>query len=342
MEIGKAQSGLGLQTVTDAQIKNQETQNAVNQFQSKYGEKPKEARAVKKALDKDDFMRIMITEMKHQDPTKPMDSDRMATQMAQVTSVEQMKNVASAVDKLAEKSNATDRLAMSSMIGKTVTVDKGRFVHQKGTVSAINFDLPENAEKIKLSIQNEKGEEIASRELEPKNAGPNTYNWDGINASSIQSTTGTYLVRVEAEGAGGKKLKVDPITKEEVVGVTFEGGDTNFLVGDPKNPQKVAFKSVSRIEGEATMKASTESKAAAAALQAKVASVQAQKAGLAGNGSQNGASNGAALSGVAAAGDLPLALQEKVKAELAKSAPVQAQAEANAPDSPGFPNGLRE
>jgi flagellar basal-body rod modification protein FlgD len=256
MEIGRAQNGSmqgGMAAIEPSSPENgreQAMKNAMNQLQARYGEKPKEARAIKKQLDKDDFMRIMITEMKHQDPTKPMDSDRMATQMAQITSVEQLKNVGGAIDKLAEKSSASDRLAMSAMIGKAVTVDKGRFAHQKGTVSSVNFNLPEDADKIRLSIQNDKGEEIATRELEPMKAGMNVYNWDGLNSSNLSSSTGNYIVRIDAENAQGKKIRIDSVDRDTVVGVSFDGGETNFLVGDPKNPQKVNFKNVIRIESE--------------------------------------------------------------------------------------------
>ncbi len=225
--------------------------NASALFQSRYGEKMKEARPVKKVLDKDDFMRIMITEMKHQDPTKPMDSDRMATQMAQITSVEQMKNVSNSIEKLADKSSASDRLAMSMMIGKSVTVDKSRFAHQKGTLSTINFDLPEAASKVKLVMMDERGEEVATRELDPMEAGANTYNWDGVNASNLQAPSGTYAIRIEAENKVGAKIKVDSITRENVVGVTFEGGEANFLIGNPKSPQRVGLKNVIRLEGDA-------------------------------------------------------------------------------------------
>ncbi len=225
-------------------------QNAVNEFQAKFGEKPKEARQIKKTLDKDDFMKIMIAEMKHQDPTKPMDADKMATQMAQITSVEQMKNVGVAIEKLADKNSAQDRLAMSAMIGKSVTVDKGRFVHQKGTLSPINFDLPADAAKLKLKFLDEQGEEISSRTIESKKAGLNTYNWDGLLENGTPAKSGSYMIRVEAEDKNGSQTKIDPISKERIVGVTFEGGETNFLVGDQKSPQKVAFKNVIRIEGE--------------------------------------------------------------------------------------------
>jgi flagellar basal-body rod modification protein FlgD len=260
MDIGKSVP-IGGNSAASAPQENREqsAQNAVRQFQSVYGEKMKEARPIKKTLDKDDFMKIMITEMKHQDPTKPMEADKMATQMAQLTSVEQLKNVGVAIEKLADKNTASDRLAMSAMIGKSVTVDKGRFAHQKGNLSSLNFDLPADAQKIKLNILDERGETIAVRELEPMKAGQNTYNWDGLNESGIQSTSGSYIVRVDAEDAQGKKLAISPISRETVVGVSFEGGETNFLVGNTKSPQRVNFRNVTRIEGDATTRSAAQS-----------------------------------------------------------------------------------
>ena len=303
----------------------QAEKNATASMQARYGEKLKEARPVKKALDKDDFMRIMITEMKHQDPTKPMDADRMATQMAQITSVEQLKNVSNSLDKLAEKSSTSDRLAMSMMIGKSVTVDKGRFTHQKATVSPISFDLPEPAQKIKLTILDEHGEEVATRELDPMQAGPNTYNWDGINASSIQSPSATYTVRIDAENKQGAKMKINPISKERIVGVTFEGGETNFLVGDPKSPQRVNLKNITRMEGDS---------------QPRTMSPQAQTAAPNGEESIHATP--------ANPNNSEFALPESVKAKLGLNSPegeaalaasqtVQAEVKAE-----GFPNGLKE
>lgn len=314
MDIGRAAGMTGMQTVTgggdvmpssDAAAREQAMKNAVNQLQARYGEKPKEARPIKKQLDKDDFMRIMITEMRHQDPTKPMDSDRMATQMAQITSVEQLKNVSGAIEKLSEKSSASDRLAMSAMIGKNVTVDKSRFAHQKGMISPLNFTLPEDADKIRLTILDERGEEVASRELEAMKAGMNVYNWDGINSSSMLSGSGTYLVRVDAENAQGKKIKIDPVNRDTVVGVSFDGGETHFLVGDAKNPQKVNFKNVIRIESDAPQKVAA----------------PIQESRVEESGSRPSAGDA-----------LPPGLQEKLNRELAQSG--------SEDQATGFPNGL--
>ncbi len=321
--------------------RDQDARNAIATFQARYGEKPKEARALKKSLDKDDFMRIMITEMKHQDPTKPMDSDRMATQMAQVTSVEQLKNVSNAIEKLSDKNSASDRLAMSAMIGKTVTVDKGRFTHQKGTLSPVNYDLPEDAQKIKVTIMNEKGEPIATRELEPAKAGTNVFNWDGVNESNIQSPSGAYAVRIDAENAKGNKIKIDPISKEVITGVTLEGGETNFLVGDVKSPQKVAFKNVIRIEGDQNNRADAEQLKAArmqALLQAQRQTQNAEQ-GEEGAPAQMGKSLSAAGAENAAPkvapNGLPTGLAEKLKAE-------QMARGSQTAEAGGFPNGLKE
>jgi flagellar basal-body rod modification protein FlgD len=312
MDIARVNQGLGIQAQQAPSDREQLSENSIAQFQARYGEKPKEARPIKKTLDKDDFMRIMITEMRHQDPSKPMDADRMATQLAQITSVEQMKNIGGAIEKLSDKNSASDRLAMSGLIGKTVTVDKGRFSHQKGTVSPVSFDLPEDASKVKLVIMNERGEDIAERELEPKNAGANVYDWDGINSSNTSVPTGTYMVRVEAENANGNKINVNSVSIDKVVGVSFEGGEPNLLVGDSKTPQRVPFRSVTRIESDGKVQP------------------QAKKS-----------------TGPDA---LPSGLQDKLKLEMAKNTAAADSgpkpAESVAAEAPavaeGFPNGLQD
>jgi flagellar basal-body rod modification protein FlgD len=250
MEIGSAPSmPMTAQNVGGSEDREIALKNALNNIQARYGEKPKEVRPIKKTLDKDDFMRIMITEMKHQDPTKPMDAEKLSGQMAQLTSVEQLKSVNNSVDKLVEKNNASDRLAMSAMIGKTVTVDKSRFVHQKGFLSQIAYDLPENTSKVTMKVLDEAGEEVFTRELEPQKAGKQTYNWDGLSSNGVYAKSSSYSVKIEAENEKGAKVKVDPISKETIVGVSFDGGETNFIVGSGKSNQKVAMRNVIRIEG---------------------------------------------------------------------------------------------
>src|SRR5436189_6449824 len=88
-----------------------------NNIQAKYGAKAEKPREIKKTLGKDDFLRIMITQMRHQDPTQPFKAEQFASEMAQFTSVEQLQNLNQGLAKMANANQPLERLAMTNLIG---------------------------------------------------------------------------------------------------------------------------------------------------------------------------------------------------------------------------------
>ncbi|MGI5880143.1 MAG: flagellar hook capping FlgD N-terminal domain-containing protein [Syntrophomonadaceae bacterium] len=102
--------------------------------------------ANKGVLDKDDFLKLLITELKYQDPMEPMKDKEFIAQMASFTSLEQMKNLNTGFEELSTVIN--DNLIPSiqltqagSMIGKTVSYfnisDEGEVNLVSGTVSSV-------------------------------------------------------------------------------------------------------------------------------------------------------------------------------------------------------------
>lgn len=79
-------------------------------------------RQVKQFLDKDDFMKILITQLTHQDPTEPLKDQEFIAQMAQFSSLEQMMNMG---NEIAKVSVLLNRSQAFSLLGKTVTVRAG-------------------------------------------------------------------------------------------------------------------------------------------------------------------------------------------------------------------------
>jgi Flagellar hook capping protein len=71
-------------------------------------------------LNKDDFLKLLIAQMTHQDPTTPMDSGQFVTQMAQFTSLEQTQNMGSAIDKLVASQSDNSLTDKATMIGKQI------------------------------------------------------------------------------------------------------------------------------------------------------------------------------------------------------------------------------
>ncbi|PKL25549.1 MAG: flagellar hook assembly protein FlgD [Spirochaetae bacterium HGW-Spirochaetae-3] len=79
-------------------------------------------KAFKPDLDKDDFLKILITQLQHQDPTNPMQDKEFIAQMAQFSSLEQMTNMASSFGKLSSVLNSSEA---QSLLGRTVEVLDG-------------------------------------------------------------------------------------------------------------------------------------------------------------------------------------------------------------------------
>ncbi|MBN2874634.1 MAG: flagellar hook assembly protein FlgD [Spirochaetales bacterium] len=86
-------------------------------------------KAYKADLDKDDFLKILITQLQHQDPTNPMQDKEFIAQMAQFSSLEQMTNMATSFGKLSGVLNSSEA---QSLLGHTVEVlDGERAVYGK-------------------------------------------------------------------------------------------------------------------------------------------------------------------------------------------------------------------
>jgi flagellar basal-body rod modification protein FlgD len=75
-------------------------------------------------LGKDDFLKLLMAELKNQDPLSPMDNKDMIGQMAQFSTLEQISNLASSFEKLLNMEQQNQYIAYSSLVGKNITYHK--------------------------------------------------------------------------------------------------------------------------------------------------------------------------------------------------------------------------
>ncbi|MEI3597124.1 MULTISPECIES: flagellar hook assembly protein FlgD [unclassified Oceanobacillus] len=80
-------------------------------------------REPKPDLDKEGFMKILITQLQQQDPTDPMDSKEMVAQMTQLSSLEQMMNMSRSIEMLVQSQLVSPVIEYSHMIGKFVSYE---------------------------------------------------------------------------------------------------------------------------------------------------------------------------------------------------------------------------
>jgi flagellar basal-body rod modification protein FlgD len=92
------------------------------------------------SLDKDDFLKILLTQLTHQDPTQPMEDREFVAQMAQFSTLEQMTNLNT---EMARVAGVVGRGQALQLLGKVVEVEQDGQV-TTGTVDEINgVDFPQ-------------------------------------------------------------------------------------------------------------------------------------------------------------------------------------------------------
>lgn len=88
-------------------------------------------------LDRDAFLKLLVAQLKYQDPTKPADASQMVAQSAQLTMVERLNDIATAMQDAA----ASDKLSLAgSLVGKNVTFKDAAGLDVTARVDAIRFE----------------------------------------------------------------------------------------------------------------------------------------------------------------------------------------------------------
>ncbi|WP_240697279.1 flagellar hook capping FlgD N-terminal domain-containing protein [Sporolactobacillus sp. THM19-2] len=94
-------------------------------------------------LSKDDFLKLFVAQLTHQDPTSPLDSGQFISQMAEFTSLEQTQNMGQAIDKFVDSQSSQSLSDQAVMIGKRVAWeeddDSGQTHLENGIISSVTL-----------------------------------------------------------------------------------------------------------------------------------------------------------------------------------------------------------
>ncbi len=194
----------------------------------------KKIRAVgDKNLDKDAFMKLMLTQMKHQDPTNPMQAHEMASQLAAFSSVEQLQNLNSTMEGLKKAQAPMQQFEALNLIGKSVAGDSAQLARVKGDTShSFQYRLQKDAEDISLSVKNSQGEVVRKFTVKQQKAGPNSIEWNGQDERGIEQPPGDYTLTIDAKDKLGQRVGTETQFDGVITGVNYTGEGPLLLVGN--------------------------------------------------------------------------------------------------------------
>ncbi len=182
------------------------------------------AEAASDQLGKDDFLKLLMAQVTHQDPLDPMDSKGMMEQLTNMGSMEQLININESLGELQKTQSDVVRASTFAFLDKDVTVKGGRVPVTNGSAPALQFSLPREAETVSLNIVDAGGEPVRRLELGSYGPGTHTVEWNATDANGEPVPDGTYRYRVNANDADAQPVAADLYVRGKVSGLRFNEG----------------------------------------------------------------------------------------------------------------------
>ncbi|EAH4535716.1 flagellar basal body rod modification protein [Campylobacter jejuni] len=186
-------------------------------------------------LDKDAFLKLLLIELQHQDPTDPMDSDKMLTQTSQLSALEMQQNTNTTMQKMVETMQKLSDSFSTSMstsalgaIGKMATVSDNKIkLTGADELITLKMYLPEDSDEngVTLEIYDSNNKLVFSEKSDAKSIsqGLFTMEWPGRNNDGVYAGDGEYTVKMVYNNKNGEKITANYGTYP-IEGVVFKDG----------------------------------------------------------------------------------------------------------------------
>lgn len=189
----------------------------------------------KSSLGRDDFLKLMIEQLKNQDPLDPTDSSEFSAQLAQFSSLEQLTNLndymKQSIDANAVLTQSINNTLITGLIGKDVKLNGGDLQLRGQENIVLGYNLPLDAKTVKLKIYNESGTLVRTMDSIPTSLGSSKLSWDLTDNNGNKLPNGNYKFEVEALNNSGEKLSTKLFKIGMLEGVRFTDQGTVLIVG---------------------------------------------------------------------------------------------------------------
>lgn len=195
-------------------------------------------------LGMDAFLQLLVTQLQYQDPLSPMDDKEFVAELAQFSSLEQLTEINTGIDKLSTIGQEQQLLGAVNFIGKTIEANGTAVSLTSGEASAVTFTLPEDATTCLVNVLDSAGSIVRTVDLGATKAGEVEFTWDGKDYDGTVMDDGQYQVAVTATNADGDTMKVSSTMTGTVAGITQVNGTYYLDIGNGRN---VAFTDITNV-----------------------------------------------------------------------------------------------
>jgi flagellar basal-body rod modification protein FlgD len=187
-------------------------------------------------LGKDDFLKLMLAQLKNQDPMNPMQSTDFIAQTAQFTSLEQLQNMNKLLEQMTTQSGVTSAAGAAALLGKTVSVNGSPIQFDGLQQLQLPYALPVGGAAVGLQITDASGKVVRTMNLGAQAAGTHRVVFDGLGDDGQALPAGSYQYQVGAANASGQAVPGIVTGSGVVTGIAVDSGVLMLVIGNQHVP----------------------------------------------------------------------------------------------------------
>lgn len=157
----------------------------------------------------DRFLKLLVTQMKNQNPLNPLDNAEITSQLAQISTVTGIDKLNKTLEKLLSGVEDSRVVEATKLIGHKALVP-GNTMSLENNAALGGFELLQPVDKLNVSILDNSGIAVRTLELGAQSSGINTFIWDGMTNSGTSAVNGNYTFAISAK-QGDEEITVNPL-----------------------------------------------------------------------------------------------------------------------------------
>ena len=185
-------------------------------------------------LGKDDFLKLLISQLKNQDPLNPMNGTDFAAQLAQFSSLEQLTNInanlETSISANSVLSQSISNAMAATLIGKQVRATGTSFAYPGSGDVKLGYNLTAPAYDVTVKVYNSAGAVVRTIHGLDTDSGDQTFSWDGKDDAGNAVAAGKYTFKVSATDSAGSAMQATPFMFGTVSAVRYKSTGTVFVV----------------------------------------------------------------------------------------------------------------
>jgi flagellar basal-body rod modification protein FlgD len=158
-------------------------------------------------VNENDFLQLLIAQMKNQDPLNPMDGTQYVAELAQFSSLQQLQdlntNMTNSINANYTLTQSISNTLAGNLIGQQVKVTASGITYSGQASTEIGYTLPSNQSDVTLTITNSAGSEVRTITGLPTSAGDQEVAWNFTDDYGSKLPEGKYTYSVSATNSGG-------------------------------------------------------------------------------------------------------------------------------------------